>query len=60
VLAEGRFRQPVRLLETGAEAGGAQLALGGDDVAGLEKEVQILRLAVDPGVLVDRVRPLTT
>src|SRR5204863_9517592 len=50
-----RLGQPVRVLEPGHEPGLAQRAGGRHDRLRLEEQIEVLGLAVDPGVLVDRV-----
>ena len=55
VLADGRLGEPVRVLQSRLEAGIPQRPGGGHHARGLEEQIQVLRLPVNPCVLVDRV-----
>ena len=55
LVADERLRQPVQILEAHDEPGVVQRARGRNDGRRLDEQIEILRLPVDAGVLVDRV-----
>ncbi len=52
-VAGERLRQPVQLLEAHDEPCLVQRARGSDDERGLDEEIEVFRLPVDAGVLID-------
>ena len=54
-IPDGRLREPVRVFEPRDESRGTQGLCGCDDRGWLEEEIEILGLAIDAGVLVDRI-----
>jgi hypothetical protein len=55
VIPDGRLRDPMRVFEPRDESRGTQSLCGCDDRGWLEEEIEILRLAIDAGVFVDRI-----
>src|SRR6476646_5685638 len=55
IVAHRYLREPMRIFEPGHKSCSPQSLRGGDDVSGLEEEIEIFCLAVDARMFVDRV-----